>query len=964
LATLEELLAEKERRAEVRRSRGEFTLPELKREKRKREIAKEGFFDFVFQGPDGGPGLFQDPVEFFQNGGPGLGESAKRVGGGLVTGASLGLLRPFEEEVGETAGFQAAEFLGEFAPLTKGFSLAKSAGAKLLTKFTKLAKLPGFVKALGRGAAVGGGIETIRQIGDVAHGEEFDTDAVLGNAALFGAGDAVFAGAGSLIKGAVKKIMPKDSRLFRQARGAFLQGTREVKARIATAHEKAGGWEKKFSESVREDLGALVENVPNLRTGKIPSRPLTKEMADALKDYKTSIEGMRNDVNSYISKFEKGEYIAFLDDYIQHLYVGNKKARDTAIGKWMTKSPNAKKRKIPTLAEAKKLGLTPLTQDIAFLYKNWAETNWTVAGNRGIIHALKKLKTPDSPLKNKKAIVAGDQPAVDWVKFDHPAIQRQYAQKGKDGAIRLWKQGVWVHPDIVPVAKMAFDNPYAGRGSIAKTFDTVNAFAKSLELVFSGFHAISLGESGQAVLARLKNPLSGLVLFGKEARAATGKPIALTFKAGKAIQKNVPGTTEDMFRHGLGGSARSDIGMNSVMKALRGAEAKSRNVPILGSLTRGARKTFGAMDKLLWDEIHMGYKAYGYNKILGEELALAGKDLAPGQISQIKQTITKYLNNASGGQEWESKFWLSPEGLKYGRRALLSLDWTMSNMNIFGDLFSKNQLTQKLAKRYWRNMTLSVFGSTQGLNYMATGHGTWDNEPGHKLDIDITPLKHQLQKLYGTYDPKDKQRYYVRIAKQAREIISWFQHPETILGNKASPLVRETIKQASQHGAGGGFPSDWTREDLDFWESIPLRIKSMAELFTPFSLSGNNFAFSLPMSKGMTPYKAIKAYQKALDAKQWELFGKRVTKTKAIAEIHKAAVDNGLNPKQLFTAAMGSVRGKYYDKFFEALDDGDTTKANEVAKILSELGATSKNIRQSAKRRGLITTRKRRRGNR
>jgi len=383
------------------------------------------------------------------------------------------------------------------------------------------------------------------------------------------------------------------------------------------------------------------------------------------------------------------------------------------------------------------------------------------------------------------------------------------------------------------------------------------------------------------------------------------------------------------------------------------AEAKTRDIWGVNWATRNLRKMTTGLDKALWEQVHTGYKVYGYNKIVGEELA-AAKGLTHKQIIQTKETVAKYINNALGGQDWESKFWLSPGGLQAGRRLLLSLDWTMSNMNIFGSLFSKNELSRKMAKKYWRNMTMSILGVTQGMNYMATGHGTWNNEPGHKLDIDITPLKHELQKLYGSYDPNDKQRYYVRIAKQSREIISWFQSPEKIFGHKLSPLAGEIIKQVADHGAGGGFPAEWKRKDQEFWESIPERIKSVAMLFTPFSMRGNNFAFSLPMSKGMTPYKAIRAYQKALDAKEWSIVGKHVAKNKAIAEIHRAVIANGHDPKQLFTSARGAVRSKYYDKFFEALEEGDMKEVEEIAEILGELGATSKNIRQSAKRRGLL----------
>jgi len=125
-------------------------------------------------------------------------------------------------------------------------------------------------------------------------------------------------------------------------------------------------------------------------------------------------------------------------------------------------------------------------------------------------------------------------------------------------------------------------------------------------------------------------------------------------------------------------------------------------------------------------------------------------------------------------------------------------------------------------------------------------------------------------------------------------------------------------------------------------------------LFTPFSLRGNQFAFSLPASKGMTPFKAIQRFQRALDAKEWVVFGRHVAKWEAVDAIAQAADDNGLNAEQLYTAAMGSVRGKYYTRYFEALEKEDWDKADEVALILKNLGVTEKNIQQSAKRRGLI----------
>ena len=184
-------------------------------------------------------------------------------------------------------------------------------------------------------------------------------------------------------------------------------------------------------------------------------------------------------------------------------------------------------------------------------------------------------------------------------------------------------------------------------------------------------------------------------------------------------------------------------------------------------------------------------------------------------------------------------------------------------------------------------------------------------------------------------------------------MLSWLEEPDVLFGNKTSPLAREVIRQIWSADPGGLYPPEWKREDLTFYESIPLRIKSMAEAFTPFSLRGNNFAFSLPMSKGMTNFKAIRAYQRALEGRAWRVLHRPATKEEAIQAITDAAIKNGLNAKQLLTAANGSVRGKYYREFWKAWEKQDEGKQNEIAEILKELGTTLKQLRSSAQRRGI-----------
>lgn len=729
----------------------------------------------------------------------------------------------------------------------------------------------------------------------------------------------------------------------------FLAITRERKARIYESHLKADKWEKNFKESEREDAGALVEGIQNIRTDKAPKS--TAKIQGLVKEFRESTRKIRGDINEYLRNLGQEDYIGFIENYIPHFFADGTKKVKTTIRKWMLESPNAKKRLLPTLKEAIALGLTPLSQDVSLLYRMYGDINWRVAANKQIAELFKTAQNGDGKP------IASTNIVPEWERFNHPALAQIFETE----------RGIWIDPDYVRIAKQAFDDPLAMRGKIGKAFDLTNAAAKTGELLFSGFHAIALTESGQAVLARGKNPLRGLFMVGKDAQRLSNKRFILSFRAGKKFQEAHPEVVMDFLRDGLElRTASADIGAGILSRGLRRLEVKSRSINIIGKPTsyfvRGVRKTIDALNKGLWEQIHEGYKISSHYDIIGKELARLPDDAPAALRQKVRETVAGVINDAFGGQEWESKFWLTPKGLQYARRAALAPDWTLSNIRIAGRTITeiKDPVVRRIAFTYWRNMILSIGAATQAMNYWSTGNFTWDNEVGHKMDIDYTPLRRKLNKLYAAiipgaeFDPNNKQRHYIRIAKQAREIISWFDDPLKIAGSKASPLVREIFKQATGHQAGSGFQAEWTREQQQFWETIPKRIKSMAELFTPFSLRGNQFAFSLPASKGMTPFKAISRFQQALDAKEWIVFGRHVAKWEAVDAIAQAADANGLNAEQLYTAAMGSVRGKYYTRYFEALEKEDWEKANEVALILKNLGVTEKNIQQSAKRRGLI----------
>ena len=724
---------------------------------------------------------------------------------------------------------------------------------------------------------------------------------------------------------------------------------------IYRAGQKSEKWTKELSEAKREDIGAAVEGIDNLRTGKTPV--LNETQMRVMREYKEAQETARKSVNEYLKEVGDQEYIKALEDYLPHIYTG-KSVKKFMASKWRTSSPNAKQRKLPTLADAQEYGLEPLTQDIAYLHKRWADVNFSVAHNRKVAKEIKAARLPDGT----KAAVTGEQPpnieGRKWVRWSHPALQKAFGTRNQAGDLVLHKGDVWIHPDYARVARMAFENPIEGRTWRGRTFDQLNAVAKTSELVLSGFHFIALGESSQAVLATIKNPLRGIFLVGKEAKAATGKPLAMTFRAGKAIQKNRPEIALDAVEHGLQISKTStDVAYSTMSKMLRQAEKALENVPGGGPVMRGIRKGYEGVQAALWNQFHTGSKLYAYHTIVADMLPRLPKTATPRDIKLLKREVVSILNDAFGGQQWESKFWLRPKNLQMARRVLLAPDWTLSNLSIAADAFKgiKNPVHRKLVWKYWRNMALSVVGTIQAINMATVGKPTWENEKGHELDIDVTPIMKKL----GLLDEDSKERRYVRLAKQAREVMSWVQHPVKIFGHKLSPMASELFKQFADHQFGSDYPADWTRKEYDETvEKLGARVKSFLTKFRPFSLGGNQFAFSLPMSKGMTNYKAIRAYTEALDAQDWKSLltggaaGKRVTQAEVIKQITEAAELNGLETQDLLRVAVSNVRSKYYAAFWDALQDEDIDDANEAAKRLHDLDGMLSNLKRSLSGRG------------
>ena len=339
----------------------------------------------------------------------------------------------------------------------------------------------------------------------------------------------------------------------------------------------------------------------------------------------------------------------------------------------------------------------------------------------------------------------------------------------------------------------------------------------------------------------------------------------------------------------------------------------------------------------------------------------------------IKDDVARIINDSFGGQEWESHFWLSPKGRQVARWTFLAPDWTLSNARIAGrPVFQVgNKTVRRIGLKYWMNMAFVLGASHIGLQALAYSLAgdedkgdhrfPWQNEVGHKFDIDVTPLMRKMP----WRDKESKQRYYIHFGKQAREVLGWIMDPIRTAGVKMSPAVQAALEQLTGHSAGSGFPMEWKRGEYEDYnpsilDTAPLRIKAVAKKFTPFSLRGNNFAFAAPMSKGMTPFKARRALVSAFRGLAEPGFLEEHTKGRAtkaqlqkhVEDILDAAEANGLDRKRVFGQGLATARTHYYRKLFTALNKKDMGDAEEAALSLRRLGTSLKSIGQSGERRG------------
>ena len=741
------------------------------------------------------------------------------------------------------------------------------------------------------------------------------------------------------------------------------------------AHLEAEQWRKAVPNEKLEDLRVLAEKGEfNLRTRKPRAQiqaELTAKDKAVLNSYRQAREKSRLAVNKYLEGSGITEYIKFLENYFPHFYEPMGKAARANVAKWAKSSPNAKRRKLPNLEEAEKLGLVPVTHNLADAHELWARVNFRVATNIALLKKLPAIVNDDGvPI-----IMSPQKAPPGWPTLDHYAIRKTYAKAVPGRGTLLWQGKVAVDPQAHKYLSAIFDAPLSG--TAIRAIEALNAMSKSFRVALSLFHHQTEAFSGVGGI--------GLRIFGLTGKEAQkfGKQFYISpLKAGEQLRQS-PEFMQDAIMAGVQTGAVRGEGIRTIggmlerldkdmsnLFAKPGASLPDKTQLWLGKqISGGTLKGYKKWQSILWDNVdrlrlldYYENVQFGINAVEKAIRRNPNSKLAQMTTKQIKETVAKSIQHNYGGIEWLDTILRDPKAFQATKLLALSADWTIAQILKGGEPFSRNPLLRKLGRRHWARYITGVLLATEIANYMFNGHGTWENEIGHRWDVDVT----NVVRLMPWHDPEDKSRYYVSLGKAGRELIGWVTNPFRTFTNKLSPGGHIALEQVTGT-AGPEWEMPWRAQDLEWYDNVMERAKAVAEHWVPFSFHANNAAFAFPKRKGMTTWKAMKAYEQIYNSIANQAMGgpraiatrytpKNISllvrgKDRLFADIRSASEANEVNWKRSQSAALSKVKTRYYRFFWQAVKDQDVELSNRYADALFVLQTTPKGFIESAIRR-------------
>lgn len=618
-------------------------------------------------------------------------------------------------------------------------------------------------------------------------------------------------------------------------------------------------------------------------------------------------------------------------------------------------TPYNKSRLYQTYMEAfKQAGLKPKSMDIAVILREYESMARQAAANQAFVETLKMQGILVS--RNDAERMTPNH----TFEFNHPA--------GRDG-----ENGYLVgHMDARRVLEGVIDMGL-DRKDMGRNLNKLINHSKALTLSFSGFHFFSLAES-MMQSARF-TPVSGLSDVWKALRQR------------KALVDTVG---EDWIRSGLTLANELDNTQSPLSKDLESLitnlRMKDSWVAQAGAKVAGVvKKALEVQSKYLWEVTHNAFKLYRAESEFARLSEKHADKINSGEMTmdEIRRQIAYDVNDMFGGQNWEA--YLSSAAHKSWRQrasmVLLAPDWTLSNIRIAGKAIGSvvdTGPTGSLRRRYLANSLVMMAFLGTAMNYMMWPLLSEEDrkkfmEEGGSLNgwADGFDIDH-LTSFFVGYDDKGRAQY-AKPLKQVTEVLRWFTDPKEIFGSKLAPLTGEVIAQLSGHHPGSEFPAPFSAEaegvKRSFYETLGLRAWSVMQNFLPLTMGGlttnektgeiewrgNQWMMILPkrsettasklkdeMVVGLTKYASEAA--EALKAGKEADWGPYLEKLEVAIE---KGYRNNVQVGKTLQTAVGALRANLYEEMLYAINQGDTSAAENAAAKLAALGARRSNVRSS-----------------
>ena len=568
----------------------------------------------------------------------------------------------------------------------------------------------------------------------------------------------------------------------------------------------------------------------------------------------------------------------------------------------------------------------------------------------------------------------------------------------KDGYVPIQSNkfksiGSWMVREGQPaenLLKMLENRPlewkFFGGRNWAKGINKFNNWSKNMTLSMSLFHPFSLAESAIAI--------GGLTKKNWGALSHAPKTVREIMNLNKRI-KSDPVLLKKWVNHGLRANpSNPNYDNNELYKDMEFLDKKfdEMGVSYLKKATGFWKGYNDRVNRLLWQSYLPSIKMWTAENVHTELVENFEERGIAYEDDQLLTDISKLVNDAFGGQNWDQYLWATPERKQLMHMMMFAPDWTLSAFNISGagnlpalkEFIGQTDLQKDWQmSRYWPGMVvlvmtgipqavqLAIFAAAKVLPGPDDEDGSpfiFNNEHGKEGiggisgHIDITPL---AKKLGWEGAPTGKRRIYIRWAKQANEVFEgWGTRPLHTLMVKTSTSVRTVLEQMTGNNASGwtlGFKEKNLMTGLFSGEEgfSDSRIAYIGKKFVPMSilsmLEGRPTTFLAPASKGMSNFIAQKTMAQILTAYAEDDVWARIDKNKkwktnlaALGpEVLDAAARNGLDPDMVLKAAKRHTLAHLYNGFFKALNSSNYDELERMAVSILRVNGTIKGLERS-----------------